>query len=268
MSVVVAPSVLMNERDFNVNSPIILYDNLVSASNVTADSADSNYPTTNLGNPATFLEWRSASTAEQLLTITNAEDRLCDTIGIARHNFGTAQIAVSVEGNNGSGYVTLTDPVMFADDAPKLFRFTKDVYVGLRLRLAAGTDEPRLAVLYAGEALILQRRIYVGHTPITLGRQRKVITGRSESGNYMGRIVTGGQSSSAVSLQNLDPGWYRSKFDPFVEAAEETPFFFSWRPATYPREIGFVWLTQDPIPKNQRANGMMQVDLQFTGIIA
>lgn len=268
MSVVFSPGFALNEADFNVNNPIILYDNLATIANVTADGSAADYPVSNVANPDTLSEWCGSTTAEQLVTVTISVDRFADAIGIARHNFGTAQIQVSIEGNVGAGWSQIVAPVLFKDDAPKIFRFTKDVYTGLRLRLGAGSAVPRLAVLSVGELLRLPRRIYVGHTPITLGRQRKVINGMSESGNFLGRVVTGGQSSTAVSLKNLDPAWYRERFDPFVLACETLPFFFSWRPDRYPREIGYVWLSGDAIPKNQMSNGMMQVDLSITGVIA
>jgi hypothetical protein len=31
--------------------------------------------------------------------------------------------------------------------------------------------------------------------------------------------------------------------------------------------VGFAWLTNDPQPMNQRPNGMMQVELQLSGVV-
>ncbi len=267
MSVVYSPGVVLDGGNINANNPIILYDNMVTLANVSADEAAADYPVSNLGNPTTFLGWRGTTTAEQLVTIANGEDRFADTIGIARHNFGSAQIQISVEGNTGLGWSEIVAPALLSSNGPRIFRFAKDVYTGLRLRLKSGTAAPRLNVLFVGEALIIPHRLYVPHTPITLGRMRKVVNGRSESGNFMGRVVTGGQSSTGVALKNLEPEWYRRKFDPFVRAAETGTFFFAWRPDRYKAEIGYAWLTSDPIPKNALSNGMMTVDLSLTGVI-
>jgi hypothetical protein len=125
---------------------------------------------------------------------------------------------------------------------------------------------PRIAVVYVGLLLPLERNIYVGHTPITLGRMTTVINRQSESGAFLGRIVVGETRRSAVALQNLTPAWYRTYFDPFARAAQRLPFFFAWRPGDYPRECGFAWLGSDPKPANQRPNGMMQVDLDLSGV--
>jgi hypothetical protein len=71
-----------------------------------------------------------------------------------------------------------------------------------------------------------------------------------------------------VSLTNLKPDWYRANFDPFVVAAQDSPFFFGWRPYSYPNEVGFAWLTNDPSPSNMMSNGMMQVSLELNGVSA
>jgi hypothetical protein len=135
------------------------------------------------------------------------------------------------------------------------------------LRLQPGTAAPTIAVVYCGALLVLQRRMYVGHTPINMGRDVSHASHRSVSGNFLGRIVLGRKTGTSVALQNLTPDWYRTYMHPFVLAAEEIPFFFAWRPSSYPNEIGYAWLTQDPKPSNQRTNGMMQVDLQLEGVV-
>ena len=53
---------------------------------------------------------------------------------------------------------------------------------------------------------------------------------------------------------------------PFIVASKEVPFFFAWRPASYPRETGFAWMTNNPKPSNQRSNGMMQISLSMGGV--
>jgi hypothetical protein len=157
--------------------------------------------------------------------------------------------------------------VLLPDDGPTIFRFDPTSLSEVRLRLRPGNDVPTIAVAYTGRLLILQRRLYVGHTPIKYGRTVKVTNGRSESGNFLGRIVLGEQVGTSVALKNLTPGWYRSYLDPFVIAAKESPFFFAWRPGSYPYEVGYAWLTGDPQPTNQLSNGMMSVNLQMSGVV-
>jgi hypothetical protein len=164
-------------------------------------------------------------------------------------------------------WVEIVQETLLGDDTPALFRFTPQPLAAVRMRLGAGLAIPRAAVFYAGKLTVLQRRIYVGHTPLPYGRATNITNGRSESGNFMGRIVTGSRTQTSVHLANLTPAWYRTELEPFLQAAQEAPFFFAWRPSSYPREVGYAWLTNDPQPSNQRSNGMMQVELQMAGIV-
>jgi len=148
-----------------------------------------------------------------------------------------------------------------------LFRWEPISLTALRLKMQPGLAPPEAAVLYAGRLLILQRRVYVGHTPINYGRKTSVTNGMSESGNFLGRIVVGQSLETVLSLTNLTPSWYRSNMEPFVTAAREAPFFFAWRPGSYPREVGYAWLNNDPQPVNQRPNGMMGVELKMSGVV-
>lgn len=164
-------------------------------------------------------------------------------------------------------WIQLIAPVLLPNDGPALFRFPQLAYEAVRLRMQAGTAAPTIAVVYAGALLVLQRRVYVGHTPINYGRSAKTVNARSESGNFLGRIVINQKTATKVDLKNLTAGWYRSYMEPFLLQAQENPFFFAWRPSTYPYEVGYCWLTNDPQPNNQRNNGMMSVDLELGGIV-
>lgn len=266
-AVVVSTNFTLVTGNENPNSPIIGIDQRVTTGNIAATDAAAGYPATNLANPATLERWVANSIGVKYLTCTLTGSKPVNYIGLAAHNFGTAGIAISVEVNTGSGYTEIVEPFLVPDDRPMLIRFTENNYTGVRVKLASGSDVAQCAVMNVGKYLPLQRNLYVGHTPINLNRNRNVITGMSEAANFLGRITTGRTASTGISLQNLTPGWYRTYMDPFLEQAETKPFFFAWRPQGYPREVGFCWITGNPTPKNQRPNGMMQIDLSLGGLV-
>jgi len=72
---------------------------------------------------------------------------------------------------------------------------------------------------------------------------------------------------TTVSLKNLTAAWYRAQMQPFIRASVEAPFFFAWRPADYPNEVGYAWTVNDPVPQNQGVRDFMQVELELAGII-
>lgn len=251
------------------NSPLIGYDTVLSVSAIAADDEDATYPDSNLANPSTTAKWVGGDTTDKYLTLTMNTSAECDYVGIARHNFGTGAVVVSLEAEevgDPDNWTEIIGEFTPDDDSPIVMRFDPAIYNRLRVKLQPDATIPSAAVIYAGRLLILQRRIYVGHTPITLGRGARVTNGRAESGDFLGRIVLTETLDTKVDLQNLKPDWYRSNFDPFVVAAKTIPFFFAWRPGSYPGEVGYAWLTNDPKPFNQRPNGMMQVSLQLSGL--
>lgn len=270
--IVISPNVVLSSGEGeNGNNPVIGYDNLVSVSAVAATTAAPNYPATNLANPATNLRWIAdpdSPPADEYLTVTITRLDPVDYVAIARHNFGTEQIPVSVEINTGDSpeWQEVIAPALLPDDGPVLFRFEPQTVLGVRVRLQPAGAAPFAAVLYVGKLLILQRRLYVGHTPLPLGRNAQIVTGQSESGQYLGRTILQEGRNTAVSLQNLTAAWYRAYLDPFIEASKLDPFFFAWRPQSYPYETGFAWMTNEPRPVNARSNGMMSIDLQMSGI--
>jgi hypothetical protein len=273
--VVVSPGFVVSPGadGLNANSPIIGYRNWVSGGNVAATTAAAGSPASNLGNPSTYLKWRAASpVGDQYLTVTldTADD--IDYVAVAGHDFGSGQMPVSIEGFTGSpaAWVELIPPVLLPNDGPVIFRFTPQPLAAIRVRIQPSAVVPPVsasaAVLYVGKLLVLQRRIYVGHTPMPYGRKLTVANHRSIAGAFLGRIVLSEKTTTAIDLQNLSPAWYRAHFEPFVIAAKESPFFFGWRPGSYPYEVGFAWLANDPQPKNQSPNGLMQVSLTLEGI--
>lgn len=281
MTVVISSSYVIGDSvsgggTINEDNPVIGYDNLAVPAAISTDTAAEGFPASNMGNPSTNLRWvgeASSPEADEYITVNTVTTPIqdIDYIAVARHNFGSAAIPVSVEyldlDASPVEWVELIASVLLPNDGPALFRFPPLSYAGIRLRLQPGSAAPTAAVVYCGKLLIMQRRLYVGHTPINYGRVTKVANGRSESGNFLGRIILNEMTATQASFSNLTPDWYRANMEPFLLQAQEQPFFFAWRPGAYPREVGYAWLTNDPQPQNALANGMMSIELEMAGIV-
>jgi hypothetical protein len=163
-------------------------------------------------------------------------------------------------------WTPIAGDVIPPSDGPLMFRFAPQAVASIRIRMKPGLAAPTAAVVYLGKLLVLQRRIYVGHTPMPYGRVLTVANHRSISGAFLGTIVLSQKTQTNIDLQNLTADWYRAHMEPFLLAAQEAPFFFAWRPGSYPNECGYAWLAGDPKVSNQRSNGMMQVSLDLGGI--
>lgn len=253
----------------SLNNPLFGYRNFVTAAGTVADTEEVDHPASNLANPLTHpsAEWRAADTTAQYLTFTISEIDPVGYVGIARHNFGSAAIAAIIEAYIDGVWTEVSPEQMPADDSPLIFRIEEQSVSQIRIGLSSGDAPARAAVVYIGPALVSQRRLYVGHSPLKMARTTDVVSGMSEASDFLGRIVMGEYVGTSIDLKNLTPDWYRATFDPFVVAAKKAPFFFAWRPVDYPNEVGFCWLTNNPKPVNQRNNGMMSVQLQVNGIV-
>lgn len=271
MSLIISDRLVLNDHgaEAPAGAPIIGWDNRVSRVGVTATSQETLHPAANLGNPSTAEYWRSTGNGAQTISIPLNGLTEVTYIGIAGHNFGSTRRTVRIDVTvSGGSWVTVVPQFLRSGDGVMLIRIPAVRADTMRILLGSGTGRARAAVISVGPGLFLQRNIYVGHSPITLSRSSRVSTGVSESGQFLGRILLGSDHSSGVSMKNITPGWYRERFDPFVEASQELPFFFAWRPGDYPLEVGYCWMDNTPVPTNAQNNGMMEVDFNFHGIVS
>jgi hypothetical protein len=270
LPIVISQDLVLSPSTVDLNAPVIGWRNLVTASNVAADSQAVDSPAANVANPSTYLKWKSLSSALQYLTVTFTAPSAVSYLAIAGDNFGTAKIAASVEGAATIGnWQPLGAEQMPADDQPMIWRFAETTLTAIRLRMAPSVlgIPPQVAVMYAGKLLQLERRIYVGHRVITFNRRASIVTGLSEEANFLGRLVLGETNESVLDIKNATPSFYRTDIEPWLRDATRQPFFFAWRPFSYPSEVGFCWLTADAQMTNQRSNGMVQVSASLRGIV-
>lgn len=250
------------------NAPCIGWRNVVAAGGITADSEAAGYPVTNLANPSTAAGWRSASTAEQVITVATPSGEPIDYVGIVRHNLGSTGVNLSLEipdPDSPGDWVEILSPVVLAGDGPAVLRFEEVYTTALRLRLVpVGAVAPRAAVLYVGKLLRLPRGLQPGLVPLADAAQDEVSSGIAESGDFLGRIVTSQTLKTAVSIRYLSYDWYIANLRPFGRAAKTIPFFFVWAPAEYPDDAGFAWMEGDLRPTAQRTARGVVVDVEIS----
>ena len=259
------PLTLSQTQAQRPNAPRLCWFNYVNALNTTLETGVTSSFFENLANPATTLYAQIDTTDEFYIDVEIPTGAPVDYVGIARHNLQPgAQIKIEFI-VNGSAFLIRDWTEVGANQAIlKLFNEGRPETV--RVSFRGQGDFVRIAVLYVGLSIVFPRNIYVGHTPITMGRSAQRIGGITEGGQYPGEIVRRRWIGTAVSLQNLKPIWYRETLDPFIGQTDRAPAFWAWRPDTYPNEVAYAWLTGDPRPSNQRPNGMMQVDFNLEGI--
>jgi hypothetical protein len=235
------------------------YRSIGQGRNPVASSSTPGFPASNANNYTTFEFWRPAAMpATWRIDAGGAEE--CDYIGVVGDVIGRG-VAVEYSFDNASWFVALeflpTRQVSMGLFQPRTARYWRARFTG---------SVPTVAVIFIGKALAMQRPIYVGHSPLSLSRTTEVTTNTSEKGQYLGRSIVRTGVKSSAEFKNLKSSWYRSHFDPFVIAARVQPFFFAWRPASFPNEVGYVWTDDDIAPENSGPRDFMSVSFSFTGI--
>lgn len=268
--IVISSSVVLSPVAAEVvdaRNPRIGWHNLVTAENVSADEQSDGEPVVNIANPATYLRWRGTTTAEQSVQVSLSAAVDVNYFAIAKHNLGSSGATIVFQSStDGVFWTNVTYPSVLNTDHVVIHEFDMVFARYFRLLILPGSEPPSISVLYLGKILVLQRRIYVGHTPLPFGRKTTVSNGRSESGEFLGRTLRRQFLESSVDLQNLTPTWYRQYLEPFIEAAITRPFFWCWRPSSYPSECGYAWLADDVKMQNARANGMVSASFHMQGV--
>jgi hypothetical protein len=245
----------LSSPDVPAGVPLIGYDNNITAAGTVSDTEVTGHPATNVANPATHLYWLGnnavAGTTENIFMHCGTGTR--NYIGIAGHNFGSGGIQIYAAEASGSPEIPIiwTNVLPVADDSPLIIRFNPIVLSTLRIELLLSGTAPRVAAIYVGTILPLERgiKVDVPHVPITYGRQTRVVNGFSEFGNFLGRIVNSEARQSTAEFFGFSPSWFRTNMNPFLATAVEKPFFWAWAPDEYPKETGYCWLLSDPQPE-------------------
>jgi len=224
-----------------------------------ASSSVAGFPASNANSFTTYEYWRPVSTPATW-GIDAGDLKEADYVGIVGEIQGRS-IALEFSVDN----ITWLPAIEFiAESRVVMGLFERRGARYWRVRFEGAV--PNVAVIFIGVALAMQRPIYVGHTPVTLSRTTETTTNVSDRGQYLGRSIVRTGVSTSAEFQHLRSDWYRSNFDPFVKAARVQPFFFAWRPSTFPREVGYVWTEDDIRPSNTGPRDFMSVSFSFKGI--
>lgn len=268
MPIIITPGYVLTASP-DPNHPHICYQTWVrdrAPADITVSSETADGPKDAILRPDTHEFWQ-ASALPATLTIDLGQARAVDYVGIAGHSIGSNLATVLIEHSpDNSVWTTFASALAPVTDAPILFLDTNISRRYWRITLTGAGDVPQIAVVQIGEALVVQRSIYQGHTPATLARDNTLFQNMSDGGQFLGQYTRRRGVTGQVSLKNLKAGWYRSHFDPFVKAAREFPFFFAWRPVDWPLEIAYGWTDSNISPSNSGPRDLMQVSFDFRGI--
>lgn len=254
-------AVIIDSALTNPDHPRICYNNLSAAATVTASTEASGFAKENVQNALTWNFWQP-TTQTSFLEFDFGSPTAIDYIGIAGHNCGTQGNTINIQywdGLSPGSWVTI-DTTTPTDDSVILFLFASSNHQIFKVEFTGGSV-PNVASIFMGNQLTMQRTIYGGHSPVTMSKKTVIRPNKSEGGQWLGRSTIRQSAIVNAEFKNLTASWFRANFEPFMNDAIDDPFFFAWRPTTYPTELAYCWTGGDLTASNMGQADLMQVSL-------
>ena len=261
MSIYISSALVANQN--LVEQPLtharIGYNSVITSAGLTGTTGEANYPLTNVLNPATYERYKPTTPTTCTIDIDSLSSVNVDYVGIQARGVTNVLIYSSTDD------VTYTLRAEFNPTGNAIMALFEEVTARYYRVVLSGSDLTVIA-LKVGKALAMQRAIYGGHTPITLGRVNAVRPNMSETGQFLGASIQRKGFSTGFSWDNLKADWYRANFDLFVQSQPRVqPFFIAWRPESYPNEVAYCWATGDITPNNTGTKDFMSVSMNVEG---
>jgi hypothetical protein len=284
------PSVPLGDS-VTLNNPIIFWESFLRPSDISASGTNTGIvgnTALNMWSPDTYTYWQGDTSPSVTdynwyvyLTLTGFNS--VSSVAIARHDLGSREFSYLVQYSLDSGATWVDVGTAFIpDDDSAIVSFFNLVSTNLwRIKInssrliAAMVVGPKIAHVKIGVAMVLQRRIYVGHKPAIISKQVKKIVNGSESGQYLGQEIIRSYHTSSLQQENNTANYIREEVQPFIEhvnghrvITDTAPatFFFAWRPGDYPEDVIYAWTSENITPENQRSNGMMSWGFEMEAI--
>lgn len=247
----------------------------VSTSNSPSTGVDASFPVANLLNASTHLRWASDNTSDDVyLDATGFPDDV-NYVGFAAHNFLGFTITIyGLTSGSPANLFQIFEPTLIGDNDPLLFQFPQAAYTQIRVKIS-GSGVRTAAIMYCGLLLTMPRgvKVDVEHSPFSQALKNDVLSGYSESGNFLGRLVRNQIFENKYEFTNVANDFFTSTDGTPLWAflrliAPTQPFFIAWAPQDYPEEFGFGWLMTDPSPTKNPVTRRWSFTLQVRGYAA
>lgn len=265
------------------NRPVMAAANILSSASMSSTGAVAGFAALGARTYQTYEGWRPSGGTGRLTATASGSITYVGALFVSAPT--NAKVQLFVNGARRGWSMPASGACLWLLDSVSASSVALDV---------SGLSTGHVANIMAGVRTELERNIYVGHTPITLGRNVQRVQGVSERGQYLGTIIRRRTLGTSVSMSNITPAYYRDTIDPTLRLLERQPMYFSWRqwieaggsllteegfglltedrePIGYTvaspyDEIGYAWMDGDPAIANERANGMMSMSMGLSGM--
>ena len=271
MSVHITPDLLADPDLYSLSHARIGFHSHLneSAVNLTATAGAEGFPAQSMTNPATWERYK-LSLSPPTITIVNSFGGMSfDYIAIGSHSLAGCTIHIH-SSSDGITWDEIVAPTSIVDNNAIMFMFLPEFKSQCRLTITGVVSEfvsPKtIGHIKIGQLLKMHRPIYGGHSPITLSLNNVTKPAVSEKGQWLGASIQRRGMKTKFSWKNIDPAWYRTYFQSFVDSEPTAnPFFIAWSPFKHSDEVGYCLASSDIKPTNSGTRNYMDVSLSVDG---
>lgn len=222
--------------------PVILWNNIFTAAQVSADSQDANFPDDNLANLRPYRRWKSLVSTNQFITFNVGGSKAADAIAMSGHNLGTIGASVTVQYWTGGAWATVggLGTTLISSDKTLMLPFTSQAATQWRISLTGMTGIPEIGVIMLGARLTMERYLSSGFDPDAQTTHLEAAI--SQSGNMLGASVRYRERQLSAKFEHLTPSFVATYCVTMWEqhVGLGKPFFFAWDLGNYPTAVYLV----------------------------
>jgi hypothetical protein len=227
-------------------NPVILADNRFLDGTPTATDTEPGYDVLNIRDLKEFTFWKAASPGTKYLTVNCDAAIGADSIGIYKHNLGSALAAISVESSsNGTDWTERLAQFSPSDDKAILRTFTGVLAQYWRVKIVAVGISPQVAILLLGERITFPFPPETPYSPLVSMVEAEAP--RSKEGIPLGAIVRFKPYTIRPRWNHVARAFVETYFLPFWNdyASNLSPFFWAWDLDVFPNDVRFPSVPAD-----------------------
>ena len=281
MAIKFADGYTLPSADQPLNHARILYEAI--SGTVIASTAADGFPASAAANALTYESWKPTA-VPATWTVTAGEPVTVDCLGVAAHDLGVSDMAVTVQyqvtdggawADVASATVRSNRPLMLMFEPVTgyafraVFEYNDDplVYVVFddsddSFVRPPDTQIPVLGVIRFGKTMQMTQPVFGGATPAWLNRQATYDTNMSQSGEWLGRSVRRSGQPLGIEWQHIKASWVRGVWKPFMDGVRDNPFFIAWNPLRDPEGTAYAYATEMVPPTNMGVRDYMTIGLR------
>lgn len=226
---------------------MILYDNLAAREDaeISTDSEATGWEAVQLFNWRPTNSWKPASSGTHYVDVDLDAPALANSFAFARYVLGDPDATIVLRSSDdGVTYVDCFPAIRLGDwqGRPKMIGFADITAQYWRVEVASAVAPSAIAVVAFGPTYWPKYAQLVGFKMIKTARDVRQYTATSDQGLMLGRTKLSVVFKGSITFEHMTENELLFEWSPFLEHAEDEPFFIAPLLTHFPDEVAFAQL--------------------------